>query len=70
MNPSAELGGVSRPSSSAWTRTDGTPSRAASSTSATQVAVVGVDAARADQPDRVEPARPFARSHAARSAGR
>ena len=49
MNASADDGGVSRPSSRAWTASRGTPSRCARLGERDQVAVVGVDAARPDE---------------------
>ena len=55
-SPIADRGGVSRPSSSAWTRTAGTPWRGGELGDRDEVAVVGVDAARPDQADEVEAA--------------
>ena len=70
MNPSAERGGVSRPSSSAWTRTSGTPRRAASPASATRCRSL---AWTPPGPMRLttwsRPSAWAARSHAASSAG-
>ena len=71
MNASAERGGVSRPSSSAWTRTAGTPCRAASSTSATRCRSL---AWTPPGPMRLtrwsRPSGRAARAHASSSAGR
>ena len=66
MKPSAELGGVSRPSSSAWTASLGTPCRAGERREGDQVPVVGVDAARADEADHVERAAALERASARR----
>ncbi len=60
--PSAEDGGVSRPSSRAWRRTAGTPLAVRQLGEGHEVPVVGVDAARPDQADDVEDPR---RSHGA-----
>ena len=70
MYPPADDGGVSRPSRSAWMRTRGTPSRAASSTSATRCRSL---ACTPPGPIRLTMSRApsaRARSQAASSAGR
>ena len=71
--PSADAGGVSRPSSSAWTRTRGRLRAARQLGQGDEVTVVRVDATGADQADDVQ--RPVRRSpartaSASRSAGR
>ena len=70
-NPSAERGGVSRPSRSAWTRTAATPVPRGQLGERDEVAVVGVDAARARSGRRRGACRPVARarSQASSSAG-
>ena len=70
-NPRAERGGVSRPSSRAWTRIDGTPRRAASSARATRCRSL---AWTPPGPIRLmrwsRPSGRAARAHASSSAGR
>ena len=69
--PRPDDGGVSRPSSRAWMRDLGDAFATGQLGQRDDMAVVGMDAARADEADDMEDARPSrARAQAARKAGR